>query len=185
MAFLIDLWLPIVLSAVAVFIVSSVLHMVLKYHMKDYRQLANEGDVLAAMRAAGVTPGDYHFPWASDMKALGTDEMQAKFAEGPVGLMTVRPSGIPNMGKHLAAWFAYSLVVGVFVAYIASRTLAPDAHYLAVFRVVGATAFLAYGGAQAQNSIWRGQSWATTLRHTADSLVYGLFTGGVFGWLWG
>ena len=33
------LWLPILLSAVIVFVVSSILHMALPFHKNDYRQL--------------------------------------------------------------------------------------------------------------------------------------------------
>ena len=33
-------------------------------------------------------------------------------------------------------------------------------------------------------SIWKGQSWSTTLKFVFDGLVYGLLTAGVFGWLW-
>ena len=33
-----DLWLPILLSAILVFVASSVMHMLLTYHRSDYRQ---------------------------------------------------------------------------------------------------------------------------------------------------
>ena len=42
-----DLWLPILVAAVLVFVVSSVIHMVLQYHKPDYRKLAKEEEVLA------------------------------------------------------------------------------------------------------------------------------------------
>ncbi len=34
------LWLPILLSAVIVFVASSILHMLLPYHRSDYNQIA-------------------------------------------------------------------------------------------------------------------------------------------------
>ena len=49
-------------------------------------------------------------------------------------------------------------------------------------RVAGTAAFLAF--ASASESIWKGQPWSITAKHLFDSLVYGLLTGGVFGWLW-
>ena len=52
-----DLWLPIVLSAVFVFVASSVIHMALQIHKKDFQKLPNEDQVLAAMRGAGLKPG--------------------------------------------------------------------------------------------------------------------------------
>ena len=40
-----SLWLPIVLAAVAVFVVSSLIHMVFRWHASDYRKLSNEDEV--------------------------------------------------------------------------------------------------------------------------------------------
>lgn len=77
-----------------------------------------------------------------------------------------------------------SVVVSFFAAYLASRTLDPGADYLAVFRVVGTTAFLAYSMAHMSDSIWKGQKWSTTIKHMIDGLVYALLTAGCFGWLW-
>ena len=179
-----SLWLPVVLSAVGVFIASSVIHMALRYHKSDYAKLAGEDDVLAAMRDAGVTPGSYYFPNATGPKDLADPAVQEKFKTGPVGMMTVLPSGIPDMRRQLVLWFLYSLLVSGCVAYLASRTIPAGASYLAVFRVVGTTAFLAYGMAHLSDSIWKGQSWASGGRQLLDGFIYGCVTAGVFGWLW-
>ena len=179
-----SLWLPILLSAVGVFIASSIVHMVLKYHQGDYAKLAGEDNVLAAMREAGVKPGSYYFPNCVDPKDLAEPAMQEKFKAGPVGFMTVIPSGVPTMGKQLGLWFAYSVLVGGCVAYLASRTLDAGAPYLKVFQVVGTIAFLAYGFAHLSDSIWRGQSWTSAFKHLLDALIYGCVTAGFFGWLW-
>ena len=178
------LWLPIVLSAVIVFVASSILHMVLTYHNNDVAKMPNEDDVMAAMRAAGVTPGDYYIPYGGGPKEMNTPEMRAKFEQGPVGFLSILPNGMPAMGKALTSWFVFTLVVSFFTAYLTSRTLAAGADYLAVHRVAGTVAFLAYSMAHASDSIWKGQRWATTLRHMFDGLIYGLLTGGCFGWLW-
>jgi len=184
MVYLSSLYLPIVLSAVAVFIVSSIVHMVLKYHRKDYAKVADEDGLREALRNAGVGPGNYVFPCPADAKDMGSAEMLAKYKEGPVGFLNVMPSGPPAMGKSLGLWFAYSLIVSLFVAYLTGRTVAGGSDYLAVFRVAGATAFLAYGVANMVDSIWKAQSWAATCRHMIDGLMYSLVTAGVFGWLW-
>jgi hypothetical protein len=89
-----------------------------------------------------------------------------------------------NMGSTLGLWFLYSVVVGFFAAYIASRALPVGAHYLQVFRFVGASAFMGYSFALWQQSIWYGRSWATTFKSTVDGLLYALLSAGVFGWLW-
>jgi hypothetical protein len=158
--------------------------MVLPYHKGDYRKLPGEEKILAAMRPEKVPPGDYVFPWASSMKEMGSPEMVEKYNQGPVGLVTVRPRGPVKMGKSLGIWFVYCLVISVFVAYLTGRTLDPGTDYLQVFRFAGTSAFLGYAGAEIQNSIWKGQSWGITVKNTFDGLVYGLVTGGTFGWLW-
>src|SRR5688572_27097647 len=96
-----SLWLPILLSAVAVFVLSSILHMVLPFHRKDYRQLPNEAETRAALRKAGLSPGLYHFPWAPSPKEMGSPEIVAKFNEGPVGMVIAMPSGPPVMAKFM------------------------------------------------------------------------------------
>lgn len=178
------LWLPILLSAVIVFVASSIMHMALPIHKSDYRKLPEEAKVLDGLRAAGVTPGrEYRFPFCS-MKEMKTPEGIEKFKRGPVGLLVITPSGAPGMGKALGQWFVYCVVVSVFAAYLAGRTRIPGTEYLEVFRVAGTTAFLGYSVALIQNAIWRGETWGVTLKHVFDGLIYGLLTAGTFGWLW-
>lgn len=184
MQFLIDLWLPIVLSAVAVFVISSLVHMLFGYHANDAVQLPNEEATLAAMRETGVVPGEYVFPRPASMKDMASDEMVAKMNAGPVGFMTVLPNGPWAMGKQLGQWFAYSLFVGILVAYLASITIGVDTSFDRVFRVCSTAAFLAYAGAEPTNSIWKARSWITTLKFLFDGLLYALATGALFGWLW-
>jgi hypothetical protein len=177
------LWLPILLAAVIVFIASSIMHMVLPYHRSDYQKLPDEDKVQAALRAAGLERGLYVFPFCTH-KEMKSPAMIEKYKQGPVGMLTVFPSGPPAMPKFLAMWFVYCLVIGFFVAYLTGRTVAPGAHYLAVFRVAGTAAFLAYGVGQLVNSIWAGQPWSVTIKHVIDGLVFSLLTAGTFGWLW-
>ena len=178
------LWLPILLSAVIVFVASSILHMVLPFHRSDYRKLPDEEKVADALRTAGVTPGPvYSFPHCTH-KDMKSPEVVEKFKRGPVGLLTVFPSGPPAMGKFLGLWFVYCVVVGIVVACVAASTLAPGTRYPIVFHVVAIAAFLAYGLGQIQDSIWRGQTWGVTAKHMFDGLIYALLTAGTFGWLW-
>jgi hypothetical protein len=178
------LWLPILLSAVVVFIASSVIHMVFKYHNSEYGRLPNEKKILDAMRAENISPGFYAFPHCVNVKEMGSPEMKEKYAKGPVGMLNVLPNGPPAMGKKLGGWFVYCLVVGFFAAYVASRTLAPGTHYLQVFRVVGCVSFMAYGFAYLSDAVWNMKPWSMSIKHLFDGLVYGLLTAGVFGWLW-
>lgn len=178
------LWLPILLSAVAAFFLSFVLHQVLPLHRKDYVGLPDEDGLRAAL-GSRTPPGDYVFPYAAGPAAMKDPEFQKKWAAGPSGALTVFSPGPFNMGKTLLAWFVYLVVIFVFVAYLAGRTLAPGADYLEVFRVVGTVAFLALAGADPVMSIWFRRKWSTTFKYVfVDGLLYALFAGGFFGWLW-
>src|SRR5712692_26850 len=177
------LLLPILLPAVIVFAASSIIHMVLQYHRSDYQQLPEEDKLLAGLRPAGLKPGLYIFPFCTH-KDMKSPAVQEKYKQGPVGMMTVFPSAPPVMPKFLGMWFAYCLIIGVFVAYLTGHTVAPGASYLAVFRVAGTAAFLAYGLGQPSNGIWKAQPWGMTIKEVIDGLVYGMLTAGTFGWLW-
>ena len=178
------LWLSILLSAVIVFFASFIMHMVLTYHRSDYRKLPDEDRVTDAMRSADVTQGPaYFFPYSS-FEEMKSAPMIEKMKRGPVGLLTVIPSGPPAMGKSLIQWFLYWVVISIFAAYPSSRMLAPGAAFSQVFCIVGTTAWLGYGAAHAQESIWSGRSWVVTLKHLFDSLIYAVLTAGIFGWLW-
>ena len=181
---LLALWMPIVASAVAVFLVSSLVHMVLKWHASDYRGLSNEDEVREVLKRSGLKPGSYFLPYCKDMKETTTPAMVAKFTEGPVGHLVVAQNGPPAMGKYLGGWFAYCLLVSFFVAYLAAHTIAPGAPYLSVFRVVGTVAFMTYGLSALVDSIWKQQPLTPTVKHMVDGLLYALVTAGCFGWLW-
>jgi hypothetical protein len=182
--FLLELWLPILLSAVLVFAASSVIHMATPMHKGDHKGLPEEARLLAGLREAGLAPGSYVFPYVGSMKEMATPETMARYQQGPVGFATVLPSGPPAIGKSLVQWFLFSLLVSACVAYLANAFLATGTPYLSVFRLAGTVAFLAYGFGQISDSIWKGQSWGTTLRYLFDALVYALLTAGVFGWRW-
>ena len=178
------LWLPILLSSVIVFVASSVIHMALPWHKSDYPQMPNEDKVLEALRPFNIPPGDYMIPRAPDMAAMRSPEFIDKLKKGPVLVATVFPNGPGSMGRNLALWFVFSVAVGTFAAYVAGRALPVGANYLSVFRFIGVMAFVGYSMAQMHESIWWGRRWSWTIRNMLDGLLYGLLTGGTFGWLW-
>ena len=179
-----SLWLPILLSSVVVFFISFLMHMVIKHHNSDFKKLPDEDRILDELGKANIPAGDYVFPFAKDEKERNSKEYKDKYAKGPVAIITVYPSGPMSMSSSLVLWFVFSLVVGVFAAYIAGHALPPGAHYLAVFRFAGCTAFAGYSLALLHDSIWYKRNWATTFKYMFDGLIYALFTGGMFGWLW-
>lgn len=179
-----DLWLPILLAAVFVFIASSIIHMLPLWHKGDYPPLPEQDRVLDALRPFNIPKGDYMLPRAASMAEMKTPEFQEKCARGPVLIMTVIGKGMPSMGRSLGLWFVYLLVVSLLAAYVAGRALAPGADYLEAFRFAGTTAFIGYAVALWQMSIWYHRALKYSIVGTFDGLIYGLITGGVFGWLW-
>lgn len=176
------LWLPILLSAVFVFVASSVLHMALPMHKGDYKKLPNEDDVRTALRNAKIPPGQYMFPNADSMKHYASDEMVAKFREGPVGMLVMRPNGPGDMGKSLGQWFAFTILISVFVAYLSGLALAPGAD--GAFRVTATAALLGYGFSEFSSSIWKSVPWSIAFKFFVDGFIYALITGATFAWLW-
>ena len=179
-----SLWLPVLLSAVAVFIVSSIIHMVLKYHANDFKKLPNQDAIQEALRKFSIPVGEYMLPRCDHMKEMKEPAFIEKLNKGPVMLMNVMPNGPFSMGKSLGLWFVYCAVVSVFAAYITGRAVPAGTAYLEVFRFAGCVAFTGYTLALWQGVIWYKRPLSTVLKQTFDGLVFGLVTGGVFGAMW-
>jgi hypothetical protein len=179
-----SIWLPIVVSAVIVFLASWIVHMFLPHHRSDFAKLPEEDAVLDALRSLNVPTGQYLAPFANTAAQMRQPEYVEKRKRGPALFLTLVTGGDPGMGKSLMQWFVYLLVISLFCAYVAGEALAADAPYLAVFKFVGIVAFMAYGLGHAHQSIWYRQKWSTTGNYFLDGLIYALLTAGVFGWLW-
>src|SRR6202795_482935 len=95
------LWVPILLSSVIVFAVSSVIHMFTPWHKGDYPKVPNEDKVMDALRPLNIPPGDYMFPRPANMQDMSSPEFTAKRTKGPVMIVTVLPNGPVGMGKEL------------------------------------------------------------------------------------
>jgi hypothetical protein len=178
------LWLPILLSAVFVFLASFVLHMATPWHKGDYKSVAQEDQVTAALRPLAIPPGDYMVPRPKSMEQMRSPEFAEQLRQGPVLVMTVLPNGMTPMGSLLVKWFVYLLVVSFIAGGVASHVLPPGADFHVVLHTTGMTAFLGFALALWQMAIWYQRSLGTTVRSTIDGLIYGLITGATFAWLW-
>ena len=177
------LWLPILVSAVLVFFASYAVHTLFGYHSTDYRKVPNEDGGMDAIRALNLAPGDYHMPRPGSAAAMRDPDFLTRMKRGPNVVMTVMPP-YDGMGAQLGAWFAFLLIVNLFVAYLTTLALPAGAPYMTVFRVSSAAAFMSYALGQWPRTIWYRKAWQTSLKETFDALIYGLLTGGAFGWLW-
>lgn len=184
MVSLASLWLPIVVASVLVFIASSLIWMVLQLHKKDWAKLPDEGAFAEVLNAQKATPGEYTFPHAASSDDWKSEAWQQKFQRGPVGFLTLKPPGEMGMGKNMAAWLVYIVVIEIFVAYLAGHCLEAGADYLKVFQVAGTAAVLGFAGAVAPEAIWMGRRWSNVLKGIFDGVIYGLLSAGAFGWLW-
>ena len=179
-----ELWLAILLAGVFCWIASSLIHMLIKHHNADYKALANEDAVAAALRASSPPPALYTLPHCSDMKAMSEAGMRKKFTAGPVAIISVMPNGMPAMGKLLLQQILFFLIGSLLIAYLASLSIVGGADSISVFRHVFVAAFLAYGWAQIPYSIWMGQPWSNCGRYLIDAAIYAGVTAGTFAWLW-
>jgi hypothetical protein len=179
------LWLPILLSAVFVFIISSIIHMAIPaWHKTDYPNMPQEQQFMDATRPLNVVPGDYMVPGCNDMAEMKSPAFQEKMKQGPVIIMTVLPNGMPAMGRPLILWFIYCLVVSVFSGLVAGIALPHGADHGKIMDIAGVAAFMGYTFALWQFSIWYRRAWLTTIKGTIDGLIYAIATAATFVWLW-
>lgn len=184
MAFVSQLWLPILLSGVIVFLVSAAFWMVAPHHKMEWGKLPSEVGVLTALRAHPAQPGLYAIPGMTSPDDHKNPAWRAELDRGPAAYVTLRPGGMPNMGTLMAKSLVSNIVISFFCAYVASHAVQPDADYLAVFRLVATLGFMSYAFASIPDSIWFGRPWSSFYKQAFDALVYGCLMGGVFGWLW-
>ena len=182
MAFLAQLWLPIVLSAAVVFVLSAVTHMALPARKTEWGHLSGEGAVQEALR--GIAPGLYAFPMPADPRERASRESMQRWTEGPSGWLSVVPPGPIDMGRNLGLSLLTNLLVSAAVAYVAAHALGLAPPYRPVFRLVGTVGFLAYAVGPLYEAIWFWKPRRSLALTAVDALLYGLAMGGIFGWLW-
>lgn len=181
---LVQLWLPILLSAVLVFFASSVLNMLLRFwHAPDYHGFSNEDEVSAAIRKGNPMPGLYGLPYCTP-DAMKNPQTQEKFKRGPVGMLALRPPGAMNMGATLAQWFGFCVLASLFCALLGMHTLVAGAPFAHVFHVVGLAALMGYAFGSIPNAIWWAHPWVVAIKHIIDGVIYALITAATFAWLW-
>jgi hypothetical protein len=177
------LWLPILISAVVVFLASSVIHMASPWHKNDYPRRPDEDSFRSAVGALNIPPGDYMVPRPRSREELKDPAFLEKVKQGPNVVMTVMP-GQWSMGRNLMLWFVYVLLVNLFAAYVTGRALAPGAESGKILQLVSTVAFVGYSAALWQMSIWYHRAWNITVKATIDGLIYAFLTAAVMVWLW-
>ena len=178
-----SLLLPIAVSAVAVFVLTLIIHMT-PWHRRDYLKLPDEDGVMNVLRPFNIPPNDYMVPHPGSGDYMKSPEYDAKRAAGPVMVVTIWPSGPWQVGKMMGLWFAFTAVVSAAVACVVGRIVPPGGDGHAVFHYVAVITFLTYAGGAIPLSIWYNRKWSTTFRYAVDALLSALATGWIFSLLW-
>lgn len=178
-----SLLLPIVVSAVAVFVLSMIIHMT-PWHRRDYVRLPDEDGVMETLRPFNIPPNDYMVPHPGSGEYMKSPEYDAKCNAGPVMIVTVAPAGPWKMGKTMGTWFLFVLVVSAIMALVVGTIVPPGGSRHAVFHHVAVIAFLTYTMGAVPLSIWYQRKWSTTFRSALDSVLYALATGLIFSMMW-
>ena len=177
------LWLPILLSAVALHFASFVLWAASPWHNADVKQLPDQAAFDAAFNPLGLKPGFYMSPCTHDPKEMKAPAFVERYNAGPWTGVTVF-TGKPNMGRNLGLTFLVFLVASALIALLASLVLVPGAPFVAVFRFVAIAGVLAYTFGGMTNGILFGKPLGWTLRDIVDALIYACITAALFAWLW-
>ena len=178
-----ELWLPILLSAVAVWFASFLIWAISPLHKKDWKGLPDENAFVASLKGLAIPPGNYGFPYAADGKQCRDPEFKKKWMEGPAGMLSVWPTKT-GMGPKMVLTFIVYAVMGVFIAYIASLSLLHGQPQIDVFRLVGAAGVLGYCFSFLPNAIWFNHTPRAVVQSVIDGVIYGLVTGAIFMFLW-
>ena len=177
------LWLPILVSAFAVFVASSIAWMVLPHHKKDIKRLPDEAALTDRLQQLALPPGTYMWPNCSSGDEMKSEEFKARYEAGPWGTLNVLGAR-PNFGRNLSLTFVFYLVVGIFVAYITAEARPAGAGFMPVFQVAGATAMVAYCAGAIPGAIFLGKPGRFILTDFLDGVAYGVLTGLIFALLW-
>ena len=183
MDLLIPLWLPILLSAATIWIISAVVWMALAHHKRDFIALPDEDGLMEYLRKSGIKPGNYVFPDFRGREAMKSPKVEKALNEGPVGHLSVWPTPL-TMGSKMFATFIVYLVVSTLIAYLTRVALPGAAPFAKVFQVAATAGILAYCFSFIPNAVWFGSYKRTIAANLVDGIVYGLITGALFGWLW-
>jgi hypothetical protein len=177
-----SLWLPIVVSGVALFFASWAAWMLLPHHKGEWVGLPNEDAVMGQLKGDSLPPGQYCFPYAAKPEDWKSEAYKAKMKAGPHGTLTLWKAA-PNMGLNMVCTLAFFLIANAVIAYLAGTVLhpVPETERWFVFRFVGTAGILTYGTANILNGIWFGRKMVADI---ADGVVYGIITGTIFALLW-
>jgi hypothetical protein len=193
MELMLPLWLPILLSAAAVWVVSIIFGMALPHHKQDWIGLpapqGGEDGFMDDLRKRGIKPGNYLFPdfrSGGGREAMKSEKVQKALKEGPVGHLSLWQTPL-TMGDKLVGTFIVYLIVSTLIAYLTRVALSPlsgTASFAKVFQVAATAGILAYCFSFIPSALWWGSYKRTIVANVIDGVIYGAITGAIFAWRW-
>lgn len=182
MELLAQLWLPILLSAAAIWIASAVIWMVMPHHKNDFQKVPNEDALISALKSLNLPTGSYHFPHCGTHKESRDPEFQRKWKEGPAGMLNIMKCD--GMGKNMILTFLVQLVANTCIAYLATFSLDRGIPFIDSFRFFATAGALTWCFASLPNQIWFGASRSAKIACFIDGLIYAAITGAIFAAFW-
>jgi hypothetical protein len=204
MAFLTNLWLPILLSGVAVWFASALAWMAIGHHKKDRDPIpgGREQELMDAITRLNLAPGNYGFPDFNQHDRLPRKErmekLKALYDRRPYGLLRVW--GEMNMGVNMLLTFLFYLFTSAVIAYLGWATLphgttsttivgvgantTGTATFAHVFQVIGTAGILAYCFASFPGDVWFQKKKRAMLMEAIDGVIFGLITAAIFAYFW-
>lgn len=193
MQFLMELWLPAIISGVACTAVAAVTWLLLPIHKKMWKRLPAEPGVLEAMRGGlAPKPGQYALPFTMGQD-LNRPDLRTALEQGPVGYLSIAANGPPSTVLSLVLMFFFFAATSIITAWISWHAFipqvgAPHAPYnmpfMHVAKTVGAISTLAYGFGAFQQSAWFGRPWSSFFLQLVDALIYAAITAFIFATFW-
>ncbi|MEO2018485.1 MAG: hypothetical protein ABGZ53_29395 [Fuerstiella sp.] len=183
MSELIALWLPILVSAVAIFFASFVSWVIIGHHIPDWAALPDQAENIRKLGELNLPTGRYVFPCVRTKEEMEDEGNKALVANGPWGTINLWGTAT-NMGRNLGLTFFFYFVTAVFIAYLGTLALEPGAGFSKVFQVTGTAAILAHCFAFIPNNIWFGAPRRAIRMDVLDGIVYSIITGVIFGAMW-
>lgn len=175
-----SLWLPILLTSVALFFLSFVAWTISPHHKPDWRGLPDESAFGEALSGLDLKPGNYAFPHFKTNAEMKSPEFAERQKRGPNGTLQLW-DGPCNMGAALVCQFLFFLAVSFCLAYLTTLGPKAGADFMTVFRFVGTAGFLTYTAASVPSSIWFN---VRLPGYVIDGVLYGLATGLIFAYFW-
>ena len=175
-----SLWMPVIVSGIALFFASWAAWMLLPHHKPEWQGISSEDTFLQSLRSINVPPGQYMFPYSCKPEDWKSEEFQRRREAGPTGTLTIWKKP-PSMGVNMLCTVLFFIIANFVIAYLAGIALPPGETFMNVFRFVGTAGILTYGTANILNGIWFGRKMVADI---IDGIAYGIITGLIFAALW-